>query len=448
MAEVYGDDSGRHNVCVPAVDANQLAALLQSELERWGVPGAVAGVLRDGEAVVRAAGVTSLATGEAVHEDTPFRVASITKPLTATLAALLARGGLLELDAPVRRAVPDLLLADERTQETVTPRQLLAHISGLECEPAHDMSVHSTGDGALGELIGTYEKLGQLTPPGEIWSYCNTGYWLVGHAIARAAGATFEEVARASLLDPLGMRDSGFAHAGTPSARAALGHAPQRPGDPLHDVVAGYGFPRARVPSGGLISTVPDLLRLAALHLDSPDLAALRDPVVAAVGTRWGTGWSLEELDGTVVAAHSGSYGGFQAQLALVPAQRVAVVVLTNSGRGSALVRTVVEWVLAAACGLRRPEPVPVAVDPTSFEGSYHAQSLTVEIRAVGSRLRATQRVRLPSGEELTPPPLLGVAIAADRFAVVDGEARGAQFDFPGEGRVRHGGRLAVRGDP
>lgn len=437
---------------MPAVAADQLAALLQSELARWGIPGAVAGVLAGGETVVRAAGVSSLATGEPVHEATPFRVASITKPLTATLAALIEREGLLDLDAPVRRVLPRLRLADGYAQETVTPRQLLAHLSGLECEPAHDIAAHSVGAGALGELIGTYGVLGQLTPPGEIWSYCNTGYWLAGHAVARAAGATFEQVAHDLLLGPLGMADSGFVHDGVPPAGAALGHAPRRPGAPEHDVIAGYRFSRARVPSGGLISTVPDLLRLAALHLDSPDLAGLREPVTAAVGARWGTGWSLEELSGTVlaaggtvVAAHSGSYGGFQSQLVLVPARRVAVAVLTNSGRGSALVRTVVEWVLATACCLRRPQPVPVAVDPTPFEGIYRAQGLTVEIRADGDRLRATQRVRPVSGVELTPPPLLGVAVAADRYAVLEGEARGAQFDFPGPGRVRLGSRLALR---
>jgi hypothetical protein len=88
---------------------------------------------------------------------------------------------------------------------------------------------------------------------------------------------------------------------------------------------------------------------------------------------------------------------------------------------------------------------VPVAVDPAPFEGIYRAQSFTVEVRAVGDRLHAAQRVRLPSGEELTPPPLIGVAVAPDRFAVLAGEARGAQFDFPGAGRIRHGNRLAVR---
>lgn len=425
-----------------------LDALLQEELRRWGVPGAVAGVLVDGQAVVRAAGVTSLAGGEPADEDTRFRTASITKPLTATLAALLARERLLDLDAPVRRAVPELRLADEAAQETLTARQLLAHVSGLECEPGHDTSVHGDGDGALGALIATYATLGRLTPPGEIWSYCNTGYWLAGHALANSSGATFEQLAHALLLDPLGMHDSGFVHDGVPPAGAALGHQPRRPGDPAHDVVAGYRFPRPRVPSGGLVSTVPDLLRLAAFHLDDPALAALRDPVATAVGGHWGTGWSLEEIDATLVAAHSGSYGGFQSQLVLVPAQRVAVAVLTNSGRGSALARTVVEWALATACGLHRPKPVPVSVDAAPFAGVYRAQGLTIEVRAEGDRLRASQRIRLPSGTELEPPPLLGIAVAPDRFVVRDGEAHGAQFDFPGPGRVRVGSRLALRSGP
>jgi CubicO group peptidase (beta-lactamase class C family) len=412
----------------------------------------VAGVQAGGTTVVRAAGVTSLADPAPVTEETQFRVASITKPLTATLGALLAGQGLIDLDGPIRSALPRLRLADSTAQETVTPRQLLAHLSGLECEPPHSLVDHGDDDGALDRLVGAYEGVGQLTPPGEIWSYCNTGYWLAGHALATVTGigATYEDVAEELVLAPLGMTASCFVHDGATPPAAAVGHAPRRPGALEHDPLPGYRFPRSRVPSGGLVSTVPDLLRFAALQLDSSSphaaaLAALREPVTDAVGLRWGTGWGVDEIAGTAVVAHSGSYGGFQTQLTLVPSRGAAVVVLTNSGRGSALARTVVEWVLAEALGLRRREPVEIAVDTAAYEGVYRAQNLEVEIRRLGDRLRGAQRSTLATGETVAPPPLVGVAVARNRFLVEDGEARGAQFDFPGPGRVRLGSRLAVR---
>ena len=448
------------------IDSDALAALLRQELARWGVPGAVAGVHASGDPVVASAGVTSLTDPRPVNEETRFRVASITKPFTATLAALLAGEGLLDLGAPVRRAVPELRLADAVAQETVTPRQLLAHLSGLECEPPHHDVEHGADDGALARAVAAFPGVDQLTPPGEIWSYCNTGYWLAGHAVARAAGTPFEEAARELLLAPLGMTGSCFVHDGVAPPGAALGHAPRAPGDPQHDVVPGYRFLRSRVPSGGLVSTVPDLLRFAALHLDatgaaaqtaagaaapgsphSAALAHLQEPAAAAVGVHWGTGWSVDTSTGARVVAHSGSYGGFQSQLALVPAAGLAVAVLTNSGRGSAVVRAVVEWVLAEALGLRSPEPLPVADELVRHQGLYRARNLDVEVRVTGDRLRVAQRTLLPSGDTAAPPPLVGLAVAPGLFVVPDGEARGARFDFPSPGRLRVSGRLALRDD-
>ena len=425
-----------------------LAALLAAEIARWGVPGVVAGVTAGGESVVRGAGVTSLADPQPVTEETRFRVASITKPFTATVAALLGAEGLLALDAPVHRAVPALRLADPLAQETVTPRQLLAHLSGLECEPPHHLIVPGADPAALSRAIAALPGVGQLTRPGELWSYCNTGYWLAGHAAAQAAGAPFEEDVRALLLEPLGLTGSGFVHDGTPPAGAALGHAPRRPGDLTHDVLAGYRFPRSRVPSGGLVSTAPDLLRFAGLHLGDA-LLDLQQPVADGVGVRWGTGWSVDDATGARVVAHAGSYGGFQAQLTLVPAHGIAVVVLTNSGRGSAVARAVVEWALAEAAGLRAPAPAALPApfnDRRGLAGRYTAQHLEAVVTAqADGTIEIAQRSELATGSFAAPPPLRGIEVAPGLFVVPDGEARGARFDFPAPGRLRVSGRLALR---
>lgn len=455
MAQVYGD--GRCGDNGAMTTGNQLddtlAAVLARELARWGVPGAVAGVLRPGAPLlVRAAGVTSLADPASVQPDTPFRVASITKPVTATVAALLAGGGALQLDAPLADAVPGTRLPAAATAPGITVRRLLAHLSGLECEPAHDLAEHGAGDDALAAAIAAFPALGSLSAPGEVWSYCNSGYWLAGHIAALAAAMPFEAAVDELMLRPLGMASSGFVHDGVVPPGAAVGHQAAGPGDLAHAVVPGYRFARARVPSGGLVSTVPDLLRFAAAHLDgghpaATALATLRDPLADGVGVRWGTGWALDRIGGTDLVLHSGSFGGFQSQLVLVPGHGVAVAVLTNSSRGSAVVRAVVEHVLEAACGLRRPNPVAVAVDTVPLAGRYRAAGLTVDARPTAAGIEVTQRTRTPAGAETALPPLHGIPVAADppRFVVPDGEARGAQFDFPGPGRIRVSGRLALR---
>ena len=94
-----------------------LEGVVEASLERWGVPGAVIGVLAGGAADVRAFGVADLPTGEALTADATLRIASITKPFTAALALSLADDGLLDLDEPVPVRLPSA---------GITARQLLS----------------------------------------------------------------------------------------------------------------------------------------------------------------------------------------------------------------------------------------------------------------------------------------------------------------------------------
>ena len=194
-----------------------------------GVPGVAAGLLRDGETVFAAAGVLELGRDEPVLAETPFRIASITKPFTATLCA--ASVGL-----------------DERL------RALLSHTAGLRCESA------------------------ELLPPAAagLWSYSNAGYWQAG----AACGAPFDAALAAHVLEPLGLSATGFAEPAAP----ARGHVQE--GESGHLAVSEDRYPAARWASGGLWSTAGDLLRFAAYHLDGAP-AALHEPQAHALGARY-----------------------------------------------------------------------------------------------------------------------------------------------------------------
>ena len=155
----------------------------------------------------------------------------------------------------------------------------------------------------------------------QVWSYANTGYWLAGHLAAERAGTTFEDALAARVLGPAGLEATSFDEPeldGTGSQAAA------------------GPYPRARRPSGGLVSNVPDLLRFGRWHLAQPDSARLR--VVAGKPTAgvYGLGLAGERVGGVEVWGHPGSYGGFQSSLLVVPERGAVFAGLTNSSTGRA----------------------------------------------------------------------------------------------------------------
>src|SRR5918912_3144498 len=116
-----------------------IAERAHAELERHGVPGAAFGVLRDGRTDAFAAGVRNVETSGAIGLQTPFRIASITKPFVATLALELVRAGKVSLDDPVGYGV--------------TRRQALSHTGGVAIEWPRPLDPYGDDDEALFRLV-------------------------------------------------------------------------------------------------------------------------------------------------------------------------------------------------------------------------------------------------------------------------------------------------------
>src|SRR6266700_1489330 len=152
-------------------------------MERLGVPALALGVLVDGTVETWARGCSEVDV---------FRIASVTKPFTATLAARL-----LSLDA-LAGVWPD-----------VRVRHLLSHTSGYDSE-CGDLARFGDGDDALDRLMRELPSVRRRLPAGEAWSYSNAGYWLAGWLCARRAGTTFEDALREHVLDPAGLESTSF----------------------------------------------------------------------------------------------------------------------------------------------------------------------------------------------------------------------------------------------
>ncbi|HEY1387029.1 MAG TPA: serine hydrolase domain-containing protein, partial [Ktedonobacterales bacterium] len=410
--------------------SSDLDAHIREQMARWTVPGAVVGVLRDGERETRAYGVASLETGYPVRTDTLFPIGSISKVYTATLIMTLVDDGALDLDAPVGAYLPDLRLADERARETITLRHLLTHQSGMYGDYYDDFGM---GNDALARCVASYHTLRQLTAPGELWAYCSSGFMLAGRVIEVVTGQPFETAMRERVFAPLGLARSFFFAQEAIVYPTAVGHALKTPGGDEHEVSRRYLLPRNVAPAGGVISDADDLLTFAAFSmgdgswngrrvLSPAALEAMRTPQARAANypaagfAEWGgLGWAVRAINGVKVVEHGGSLSGFQVKLKFVPAQRFAIAILTNSGRGSVLADRVSDWALEHTLGLRVPSPTPITLPDDAlarFAGRYRLAVDDVEelaITVVDGGLRCAMKETDPTtgSEEIYPPDLL-----------------------------------------
>lgn len=286
------------------------------------VAGLAVAVVRDGEVVSRGFGVRDVDTRMPVTPETMFHLASVSKPFVAT--AIVRK---LDLDAPITEWVPEFTLADGREQE-VTARRLLSHTSGLPDVSEYGWHDPQLGDDALSEFARSLSSW--RLQDTSTFSYSNAGYELLGLALSRAMGTTFEDAVRREVLAPAGMRNSTFLRAAVRAELAAKPHV----GMPLTVPGGAYPYTRRHAPSSTLHSNLDELCRWIA----APDAAALdvmSQPVVQVGRPPWeeamGLGWALGSYRGFRTLSHSGLDPGFGARIVLVPEQRTGVVVLANS---------------------------------------------------------------------------------------------------------------------
>ena len=261
------------------------------------VPGLVALVARGDQVHAEALGSLSIG-GPAVQHDSLFRIASTTKPVTGAATLALAREGLLDLDEPVGRLLPEL--AEPRVlrrmdgplgdtvpaRRPITVRDLLTFTFGfgmvgeMFASPKPWPVVAATQELRLATIgppdppvppdpdtwIARLGSLPLLAQPGERWMY-NTGAQVLGVLAARATGQPFSEVLKTRIFEPLGMRDTGFWTADT--RRLATAYQPTPDGLVVLDEPGGKWSRPSKFGDGaaGLVSTADDLLAFARMLL-------------------------------------------------------------------------------------------------------------------------------------------------------------------------------------
>ncbi len=247
-----------------------LQARLQRLQGRGRLPSVVAGVLEDGS-LVRTAGAGDVPGGDPA--DAQYRIGSITKTLVATQVMRCRDEGLLALEDPIGRLVPETGYA------AATVGSLLAHVSGMQSEPVGSWWERSPGV-AVDALLAANDGAGAVAGPGEYFHYSNLGYALLGEAVSRLRGAPWWDVVRAELLEPLGMTRTSY----LPQAPHAQGSSVVHFTGEL--TVEPHQDTRGMAPAGQVWSTVTDLARwagfLATGHPDVLSRATLEEMARAA----------------------------------------------------------------------------------------------------------------------------------------------------------------------
>ncbi len=146
-----------------------------------------------------ATGVLHAGTGVPTTVDAVFQIGSITKVWTATVIMRLVDEGKLSLDTPVVEVIPDLTLPTPEVTKGVTIRHLLTHTSGIDGDVFTDTG---RGDDCLEKYVALLADAAQNHPLGATWSYCNSGYSVLGRVIEKLTGKTWDAALKEMLFEP------------------------------------------------------------------------------------------------------------------------------------------------------------------------------------------------------------------------------------------------------
>ncbi|MCX5046531.1 serine hydrolase [Aldersonia sp. NBC_00410] len=342
-------DDGRVNAAIDRVDG-----LAQEAMDRTGIPGMAVAVVHNGEVVFsRGYGVRDTGKPDRVDTDTAFQLASVSKPIGASVIAKEIGDGTVTWDTPLVAHLPSFALADPYVTANVTIADMYAHRSGLPDHAADQLEdIGYDRQQVLDRL--RYLPLDPFRAQGQ---YTNFGLTAAAESVAAAAGTDWATLSEESLYRPLGMAHTSSRFADFEAEpNHAVGHV-------LVDGKYEAKYvrePDAQAPAGGVSASVTDVATWLAMVMrggttadgtrvvDEDALAASLAPAMRAGAgptqtdardSFFGYGWEIgDDSSGRVRLTHSGAfYQGAGTTIMAIPNLDLGIVVLTNaSGNGTA----------------------------------------------------------------------------------------------------------------
>jgi len=350
----------------PATYPSGSTAQILEEIRRhWNLPAMGVLIIKDGK-IVEQAVVGVRRVGDTTHAQRrdKWHVGSITKSMTASLAARLVERGMIGWESTIGEVLPDLMPQSDSRWRGVTLAQLLQMQGGADDSVVEQQWASIWADRAQDpvaqrrSLSATILRAAPARSAGGAWHYANASYVLAGHMLERRAGIPWETLMHREIFAPLAMVSSGFgapANASATQADEPWGHTARDKA--MTPVTPGLEAdnPPALGPAGTVHGNLHDFGQYALAHLAaergagtwlSAESAARLHRADASIGqpgfpngSRYAMGW-LRWADvragGAQVLAHDGSNQSFYAYLWLVPSRNVALVVSANAGGAGA----------------------------------------------------------------------------------------------------------------
>ncbi len=334
--------AGRIDAAVAAVDG-----LAQDLMRISHIPGLAVAVVRSGRVVyAKGFGVRNVDTKAPVDTDTVFPLASLSKPISATVVATRIGTGEVGWDTPIHTLMPSFALADPYVTDHVTVGDLFAHRSGL---PDHagdlleDLGYDRTA--VLARL-----RLLPLAPFRDSYAYTNFGLTAAAEAVAQHLGTDWATLAQQTLYGPLGMTSTSSRYADfVARPDRTVGHVLV---DGAYRVTPQQRDPDAQAPAGGVSSSVTDVAKWMEMVLGdgtagghtmippsdllpaiSPQTVSSPPSMPQARGGFYGFGFNVSSsAAGRVILSHSGAFSlGAATAFTLIPSADVGIVTLTNA---------------------------------------------------------------------------------------------------------------------
>ncbi|MBS0206013.1 MAG: beta-lactamase family protein [Planctomycetes bacterium] len=323
----------------------RLRSTLQGFVDKNVVAGAVAAVgTHRGLVAIEAVGQQNREQNLPMRPNATFRIASMTKPITALAIMILVDEGKLSVEDPVEKHLQEFkgqMIVSSRDPDAgtvtlkkptrpITVRDLLTHTSGLPGGfPEGISDLYFRRHLTLGEAVATSSQRPLDFEPGSKWAYCNAGIDTLGRIVEVVSGESFEQFLERHLFRPLGMSDTTFYPSDEQVARLAglydLKEGQLRPVG--YQLLGPTKSARHPIPAGGLYSTAEDLAKLYQLMLLRGAIGELRIVSEKSVAdmTRnqtgnltagftpnvgMGFGWQVtRQPDGVHAMLSAGSYG-------------------------------------------------------------------------------------------------------------------------------------------
>jgi CubicO group peptidase (beta-lactamase class C family) len=326
----HGVSIAQSSQVLPASKADNIDAEVAAWMAKYKAPALSVAIVKDNKMMwSKGYGLADVEKRLAARSDTVYRLASITKSITAIAVMQLVERGKIDLDAPIQKYCS----AYPKKQWEITPRQLLVHFAGVRHnKDAETVSTkHYSG---ITESINAFKDDPLLFEPETKYSYSTPGYVLLGCAIESASGVSYPDYLKENIFKPAGMTQTGLDDSLAIIPNRAAGYRTALFGKiqnaPAHDT-------SIKIPAGGLVSTVEDMARFA-IAVNSSQLvkAETLEKMWTKPKTRDGKesnyafGFLVGEKEGQKRVFNDGSQAGTRTFLFVLPKENFAVILMTN----------------------------------------------------------------------------------------------------------------------